>query len=785
MLRIFFHTLVRKVYKNKLIFFINIIGLSVSIACSLVVFAFVEFEFDVDSFHAENDRIFLITQKRNENGHIRTYGKVPSDLGPALIEQYAHVEKAVRIENRNVVVLADGMEPLYEIATFADEKYLEVFNFPLEGGGAWRINQPSDVIISHEFSVKYFGKDNAINKHLKISIGSAHFVATVVGVAKEFPKKKSFEFELLVSRKQLDLIEKKTTNAWQSYSDATFVKIAPTQDISLITDQINHFVKIVNEANHEVSIESFQLQPLSTLALETYKIRGDISRGYGDPSGRIAMIGIGILLLILSTLNYVNNATALGMNRLREVGVRKVLGSSRRLLVLQFIIENLLIIFLALLIGLLLAYSFLLPGFDKLFAIGLQFEFLNPSFVIFLVAILFLTTLFSGVYPAIYVSKFQPTEILQRNKTLRSGSSFSRVMLSFQYLLSLVYIVAGILFVVNEDYQRNISKGYDDSDLIVVCPVDAKSYKFFVDKIAAYPEIVAHSGSNQQIGYSEYKIPFYLNDKKWEALTFNVESTYFNTLGLAISEGTLPKLGFTSNSKQIIVNETFVKTFDIKKKEETRLVINDTSYFIQAIVKDFHHSSFQAQIEPVIFFVSDSDNYYFLTIDTQNKNKTRAYLKQIWKESSPEVPVNLFDQSDAIEQYFTLVSGHSKVMIFAAFIAVFISSMGLFSLVYLDLSAKLKNYSIMKVMGAGTVDLVKQVSKGYFWYILTAIIVGIPLSFFIARILFSILYKYNVQVSFLYPTVSVILLTLITASTMVIVVARLTKGNPIKYLRDE
>jgi putative ABC transport system permease protein len=788
MLRNFIQAAIQKIGKHKLIYLINTLGLSVSIACAYVIFVFVEFEYHVDGFHKDHERIFLLTETSKDQNSSVVYGKVPKEIGPALREELPQVEATVRMVNESAILSVDDKEPSYQHVTFADPDFFNVFTFPLERGNATELNDPSKVFISHTVAEKFFGTDDPIGKVVKINVSGVERALTVAGIAERFSRKRSFEFGVLINWAQLPYESAADTLMWQRRADATFVKLKDKSQKADVEEHLSRYVANINAAAAgNKKIESLGMQPLTTLALDTYKIRGDISRGYGPPSGRIAMIVIGVLLITISCLNYVNTSTALGVTRLKEIGVRKVLGSSRKLIITQFLVENLMLNGVAIAFGLTLAYFVFLPGFDSLFAIGLEFEFLNASLWIFTLVILLTTTFLSGAYPAFYISQFRPVLILQRNKNLGSGSLFSKIMLSFQYVLSLIYIVAGFLFFANEKYQRSIDLGYDDENVLVVSPVDSTAYKYFRTELSKQSDVLEMAGSNQQVGFSLQRSPVVLNGEESNVIRFEVEGNYFETIDLEVAAGELPDKNSMTTGNDVLVNERFVRSYNLSNPLNEKVVIGGESFYIRGVLKDFHYTSFQSEIEPVVFNIRHSEAFNFLSVKVNegSKDKINEEIKRLWRTVSPGTPSNVVEQSSAIEQYFVLVSGHSKVMIVSAAIAVTLSSLGLFGLVYLNLSRKLKNYSVMKILGAETLDLVKQVSKGYFWYLLVAVLIGAPFSYYATRVLFSILYQYHVDVTALYPVLSILILFLITTVTISVIVIRVTRQNPVAHLRDD
>lgn len=785
MLKSFFQIAIKMMAKNKLVYLINVLGLAVALSCCLVIFIFVDFEYSVDRFHKDVDRIFLVTEERSYNDEYEELGKIPTTLGLEVENNSPEVELMTQVDRRSGVVKIENKDPFYEAISFVKPNYLDLFNFPLKSGDKTSLKDPSKVVISDELATKYFGNSDPINKVVKILVGGNEFNAEIAGVAEEFPKKKSFEFDILINRSNLEKVDSANI-LWKTKADATFIKLTDTNLATEVIDRMNGYVPEINRVNVKKPVLSYNLQPLKSLALNTYRIKGDLSRGYGPPTGRLAMMIIGFILLTVSCLNYVNTVTALSMKRLKEVGVRKVLGSNRKMIISQFMIENFTIVLMASIIAILITKFIFLPGFDGLFQIGLEMEFTNLKMWLFLLAAILFTSILSGAYPSLYISKFDPASILQNSTTHGGRSIFSKLMLTIQYIFALVYIVAGIMFVANENFQKKRDLGYDNQNLLVVSTDNQEKYTYIKNKLSEKPNVIALSGANQQIGYSSEYASIEMDNLKREVLKFEVEPNYLSTMKIEMIEGSVPNIDLVSDNNQILVNNRFIEKFEIEAPIGKRILIDDQVYHIGGITNTFYYSDFQSEIEPVIFKFVNNDYYSFLNVKTSEGQSKEIYdeVKMMWNTISPNTPPNVIYQDESIKQYFNLVNGHTKVMIFTAFLAILLSTLGLFGLVFLDLSRKLKNYSVMKVFGASPWDLIKRVSKNYIWYILASLFIGIPSSYFSAQILFSILYRYHVPINSLYVFMGVAFLLIVTMFTISFIVFQLTSRNPMEHLRE-
>lgn len=784
MLKSYITIALKRIVQNKLVFLINTLGLSVALACCLVIFVFVEFEFSVDQFHKDADRVFLTTQKITVNNNLLEFGKVASTLGEEITKISPEIQMMTRVNREMGVVSIDKKDPFYEVITFAEQNYLDLFNFPLKFGNKESLADPSKIIISEPLSIKYFGNENPINKVVKLSVGNQIFNASIAGVAEEFPKKRSFEFDILINRQNHERIDSQVL--WQTNADAVFLKLKDASLSTSIVDRMNGFLPTVNKLDPKYPIATYALQPLNKLALNTYSINGDFSKGYGAPTGRIAMMSIGLILLITSCLNYVNTFTALSMKRLKEVGVRKVLGSKRKAIVTQFMVENLVVVLIATVISVLLAKFFFLPGFDGLFSIGLELDYTNYKMWIFLLGITMATSILSGLYPSLYASKFEPAAILRKSTSLGGKSLFLKIMLAVQYVFAVLFIVVGIMFMVNEKYQKTKDLGYDNQDVVLVMAENEKAYTYIKNQLSEFPNVKIIAGANDQLGYTTKNSTVEIDNVERNVREFEVESKYFSLMNIELKGGNELNTNLLADDNQIVVNEKFIEDFQIESPINKRILVEGVVCRIVGVTDRFEFSDFKSKIEPVIFKFVNSDFYAYMNVKAENGQSDRVYevVKKLWKDVTPNTPPNIIYQDQSMKQYFSLVQGHTNVMLFTAFLAILLSTLGLFGLVYLNISRKMKNYSIMKVFGASTFDLIRNVSKNYIWYILSAIIIGVPISYFATGIFFSILYEFHAPFSFIYLIIAILFLLVITISTISFIVMRLARANPMEHLRE-
>lgn len=778
----------RNILKNKWISAFNIFGLSLGIAFALLAFNFIEFEFSVDQFHSNKERVFLVTHYKKENQQLQYWGTAPAALGPRLKSEASAVEEFLRLSNKSAVVRYGDKSPLAEKVTFADPSFFDLLSFPLESGNTTALNDPSSIILSKNTAIKYFGNEDPLGKELHIQFGdSFEQTFTVKGVAEAFPLKKSFEFNLLMPFEVMRSIDSEY-KGWSNYVNALFIKTSSAADeVPLESDVIDNYIPEHNKANSDYQIDFFSLEPLATMAQDAYKIRGSLARSYGPPTGKVALSIMALLLITLSALNYVNTATAMATSRLKEIGLRKVMGSTRGAIIRQFLTENFLLNTFSLGIGIILAAFLLIPAFDNLFNIGLRFEMVNINLWLFSLTLLLLITFLSGSYPALYVSKFEPSHILGGQQKLRNKKRFTKVLLFFQFLFAFVYIAASLGFIANEQYQKSRDWGYQMDDLLVLEINNERVYDQVMQTIKEIPEVEKVAGSSYQIGYTRPYVVINPEREEMKSVIYEVGKGYVKTFGLELAEGEYFDPNLNRDDKSVLINETFAATMGWEVPLNEQIELDGSVYTIRGVLKDFHYGDFSKDIEPVLIRLIDPSYYTFITLRVRPGSaiSVNEQLQNKWEASISETPYAGFFQDTIYDNYYNLISAHGKVTLFSALVAVILSCLGLFGLVYLTLNTRLKDFSIMKVLGITDVGLIKQVLKIFIWILLIAIVIGFPLSLVSTKMMFGIVYADHVPITMVYPTVAAIILIMISTVTLASLIQKLLVHNPVNSLRSE
>lgn len=788
MVKNFIKTALRSLAKNKLISFINIFGLSLAIGCSLVVYVFVDFMYSQDHFHENRESIFMVKNTVSRNGIEQIWGDSPAPLGEMLEADFSQIKYAVRIDNRNVV-LKYNEKVFGEFVRFVDPEFLDMFTYPLSSGNREALIDPSKIIISKRISDKYFGEAEPLGEQIVLVINDKKESFTIGGVAKEFPKTASFSFDILINfEKKFNIYQKEDRNDWKDFIGSTFIQLNDPKDISLISSNMGKYVQLQNAADEDWPAEAYTFEPMTTLSMNSHAIDGDISGG-DDPIGRIILLTIAGFMMTLASFNYINISISSATKRLKEIGIRKVIGGTKRQLVIQFIGENLIICALALILGAVWARVLFLPWFNAQFPIELGLDFYqNINAWLFMGVLLLITGFGSGAYPAFYISSFSPVNIFRGNQTFGKKNKFTKIFLTFQFVLSIITIVFGISFVQNAKYQQGRDWGYDQAQTLVL-PVDNEgTYIAFKNEFLQNSNVTSVAGSANHMGRSVGLSVIDINDKKYETRRIDVGYNYLETHNIRLKEGRFfDESLLTDLDKSVVINETFAKNMEWKNPVGQAFDIDSLTYNVIGVATDFHYNDFNQKIVPAFFRMAKEEKFNFISIRVKEGKvvETEAQAEILWKKHVPDLPYNAFFQNEVFDRYFDQLKSHGRIMGFTATLAIILSCMGLFGLVSLNVATRMKEFSIRKVLGAGVASIFHGVNRQYVLLISIACILGLPISYFLVSLLFEEVYKYHMPLTaipFILATIFIFGVALLTVSSQIY---KVMTSNPVDALRNE
>jgi putative ABC transport system permease protein len=790
MLKNYFKVSLRGLRKNSLNSFINIVGLSIAIGIAIFTYAFARWTFSTDQFHENKHSVYLTTFFADRDGTAQQFGKTPRPLGEMLREDFTHIKKVCRIEDRNVVVKHQD-NVFHERVRYTDPEFLEMFTFPLKWGTSSSLKDLNSIILSEDMAVKYFGSENPVGQDIQVILRKDQSkVYNITGVAKEFPEARSMSFDFLVNIENLRSSEPGYDfQDWNAFVNATLIQVDNPADLKSIEQGMKKYRKLQNEAVPEDwAIASFAFEPLATLHETTANIRDDIFRSSENDVKSVIYNGvIGGFLLLLACFNYINIAIVSAAKRLKEIGVRKSIGATRRVVIVQFLAENVVITSFALVMGVTLAATVFIPWFEQQWDFSMGFKFTDLNLWLYLPAILFVTAVASGIYPAFYISKFHVVGILKGSIKFGNKNPLTKILLGFQLILACVFMTSAIVMTQNNNYLAERSWGYNQHDALYASVPDQPSYEQLHALIAQDPNVLSLSGSAHHLGKSNGTTVLHFPDRQYEVDQLSVEATYFETMGLKLKEGRIFNDHEGSDRNTVVVNEVLVKNMGWKEPLGQPFQIDSIPYEVIGVVKDFHSYSFFKPIKPTIFKVADKEQYRYLSLRVRSGAELKTYktLQAKWAKLFPEIPFEGGYQEDVWAGYYEATAIYGKVWRAFAVMVVVMAGLGLYGLVTLNVSARAKEFSIRKVLGAGMKNILSNMVSQYLVLFAIAIVVGTPLSYMAIKFLLNAVYTVHMPITYASVAMAASMLILILVITISAQIRKVVRANPVAGLKVE
>lgn len=803
MLRNYFKTAIRNLLRNKSYAAINIIGLAVGIAACLLIFLVVQFELSFDTYHAKKDKIHRVVSEFNTAEGVFHSSGVPFPVAPALRIDYPDMKVAAIFgaQGEQITVEQEGVAPKKFLEEngifFAEPQFFDMFDFPLLAGDKkTAIAETNTALLSQETAERYFGDwKTAIGKTIKFDNKQ---ILKITGILKNPPANSDFPLKVVASYETLKKINvANNLNDWVStYSQAYCFAILPAGSTPA---NFNKSLKAFTSKHKpsEYSKDALIVTPLSEMHFDDR---------FGNFNGRTfgrdiitALTLIGLFLLIIACVNFINLATAQAVNRSREVGVRKVLGSNRRQLAAQFLSETAVITLFALVLAVVIALL-ALPLLNKLLQLQLSLSLLqNPSIILFLALTAVLVVVLSGAYPAMVLSRFNPITALKSKITRQmvGGISLRRGLVVLQFAIAQVLIIGMMIVVSQMDYFQKASLGFD-KDAIVNVPLPSDSvsrtkFNALRNQLQQYPGIKKltfsyASPSDNGNWSSDFKFDKSTKNSDFSAGFKWADVDYFKTYNISIVAG---RAYFqTDTARELVVNETFAKKLGFANPKD--IIGKELNFWdgklvapIVGVVKDFHVNSLR---DPISAIVMGSWNRMYrqigIKVEAASAKETMAYVEKKWNETFPEYVYQQQFLDEKINNFYQQENQLSQLYKIFAAIAIFISCLGLYGLVSFMAVQRTKEVGIRKVLGATVGRIIYLFSKEFTLLIAIAFIIAGPLAYYIMNgWLQNFTFRIKLGISIF--AAAILLSIFIAWLTVGYRAVRAALANPVKSLRTE
>lgn len=790
MLKNYFKLGWRNVRKNKLSSMINIVGLGLAVGCCLVVFVFLDWSINQDNFNSKLDELYVVERVAEKDGNQQLWGDSPAPMGPMLKNDFPQVENMARF-NAVGAVIKQGDDVFREEISFVDDAFYNMFDFPVKWGSKQAFTEQDGIVLTEELSEKLFGKENPLGKNVSIRFNNnGHELNenfTVKGVFEKQPQETSFYFSALVPFSKMASLGMDKTGDWGQSVDITFLETENEHSALPNINQSKKYVSLYNDANKDSKIVGYNFQPLKSMNFHSYMVTN--SRFFGTHIiGLIMLLAIAVSILLLVCFNYMNIAIASASSRLKEIGIRKVMGSKRNQIILQFILENLILCTIGVIIGLFLAKLIFLPWFSQIANIDLaQKLFVNTHAWWALLALIFITVLGGAAYPSIYISALKPISVVKGSLVLGSKNRFRKILLGLQFFFTFLGISMALAFIQENKVSRAKPWGYDPANNVVVKLEDSTNFQLFKTALKSNNNVTSVTGSVQPIGNYTKQLVIKSEGKEETVQSISALPGFASQLGIKILDGRDLSDSFTTDkSASVLVNQAFLKQMKWESGIGKAIEYNNKKYSIVGEVNDFRFENFQNKIQPIVLFGCQSEEVKFVYVKTGSAILSNAHssIEKTWKETFPNLPFDYYYQDTVFDGYFSGFSQVAQVMTAASLVMIVVSVFGIFGLALLILGKKMKAISVRKVLGAGIGSIGFQVVKEFLYPVCLAVLIGLPVSYLLTKSIFVQVTPES-QVSFLPLIISFAVLISMTALSLLWHLYKALTANPTTYLKNE
>ncbi|HVO75919.1 MAG TPA: FtsX-like permease family protein [Ignavibacteriaceae bacterium] len=791
MLKSYLNAALRNLKKNRIYSFIHIIGLMIGVVCLTLILRYVRYEMSFDRFNKKADQIYRLTGFN--------WAQTPAPISAALREFYPEIQNTVRIKTVNKVSICYNQKKFYEERTiFSDPSIFKTFSFPLiKGDPDIVLNDPYSVVISKDMAQKYFGKINPVGKTL---IYDDKYNFTVTGIAANIPNNSHLKFDFVFSLKCADQVFNKDFFE-NRINTVVFNYFLLNKNSSFlnIKDRLDDFTKYYlgeEEYNFNKHVASqwrigYQIQPLTSIHLHS-NLGGELETN-GDITNVYIFSIIGLLILLIACINYMNLSTARYMVRLKEIGIRKVIGANRSHIIYQFIGESVLISFFSIFIAVIII-ELISPWLGTILNKKEIFASNDFESIFILAGIALCTGLVSGLYPALFLSRFPPIQIL--SKTLiktKKRLSHGNIFLVFQFVISCILIIATIIVSSQLSYIQNKKLGFNKERIVVIPLYDISTqaqYKVLKDELLQQSGILGITASSVIPGNLKWVRSFWWDDQNYNddntMCYIAADEDFLKTYQIKIAEGRdFSESLSTDSSAGFLINEAALSKLGWKSPTGKSLGTFGKQGKVIGVIKDFHFKSLHEKIQPLVIYY-DSKTFEFLSVKIKSNNipEVLSNIQKSWKALFPDKPYEfnfldeqwgkLYNKEQETKNLFSVFSG----------LAIFIACLGLFGLALFNTQNKTKEIGIRKAMGASISNVALIFIKNFLILILISNVIAWPIAYFFMNKWLQD-FAYRIDISWWMFVLSGGIALIIALATVSFQAIKAATANPVESLRYE
>ncbi|PZR41318.1 MAG: hypothetical protein DI538_01540 [Azospira oryzae] len=792
MIRNYLLITVRNMMKNKVFILINVLGLGVALAVCIVGFLAYEYDATFDAVHQNRETIYRVNAVRQFENSLTHFGYAPLPLGEITASTISDISASSRYVHSGANF--KRKEDLFPSQlVYVDADFLSMFSFDFIVGNASALKDKSHVVISEKMAVRLFGTPAAAMGRQLTQVYSTELKEVkIAAVIKDPVANSSFYRSEGTAFMNFENYKDEFDSPEQDWRSETtlFVQIDDASRVAAVHRQLQTYVANNNKVREDFQVKEYALEPFTSMAHHDRTSQVKAATWAAPPlSAIIGSFIMGMMIVLIACFNLTNTAIAISSRRLKEIGIRKVMGSKRVELIIQFIGETTCICFLSLLVGVALA-DVLVEGWNLMTGNNIHIEaHYTSAFLFFMIGMLFFTGVVAGGYPAFYISKFKPVSILKGRLQLGGTNYFTRTLLGMQFAISLITIVGSIGFFQNARYQRDYDLGFDARGSIVT-KVNTKSefdtYRNALEKNAG---IDAIAGARSSIFSNPWHEPVKHEAKQMEVDIIEVGDNYLATMGITLTSGRdFIKDSETDRKESIIITQRMADQFGWTAPLGKEVIWKDSvKLYVVGVIKDVYTNGLWREMEPMMIRYIHPEHYSQLIVSTQEEKVVvvNEYMKQQWNVVFPNRLYNGYMLSNSVQRVnelnMSIVYGYG----FIGVIALLLSGIGLFSLLSLNIVKRTKEIGVRKVLGASIFSITRVINMEFIIVVLIASVLGSWASLNWCNIIMSSIWKYYQGVNAITFIIAIATLFAIATTVIGVKVCTLARMNPVKSLKEE
>lgn len=806
MLKNYFKIAWRNAGKHKGDTAINLIGLCVAFTSALLLFLSVFFEFSYDNFHKNKDHIYHAYMNVYGTNGVEASTSIPAPMMPVMKEQYPEIKYYSRYINGNGNIRYNDKQ-LSQQLRYTDADFFNMFTFPFAKGNAQTaLNEKNNIVLSEHSAKAIFGDEDAINKTLQLKIDNEWKPFIVSGITADVPSNSSIVYDMVIRFENNESYEQIKTS-WDSWNHSAYLQlkdgVAPVQFAEKVTPFFpRYFTQDIASLKRDGakpaadgSYMQLGLLPLSDIHTSSeMRVEGSgIAKGY-----LYLLTGIGILILLIACINFINLTIGRSFTRSHEIGLRKTLGALRWQVVGQLWIEALLICLIALIVSVGVCYA-LLPQYKQLFSMNIKKELLfSPTIWLGVLPCFILITLIAGGYPAYLIAKVNIISILKGKFSIKRSQGIRNSLIVVQFTIAVLLIICTFVTWQQVNYMRSQPLGYNRNQVISV-PIESDQNPNVVlerlrEKLNGYSNIESVSGIYNNLGRGldgssrHSSIGFDYKNRTIKTGWMGVSYDFAKTLDLKFVAGRDFSREFLTDSNAMVINEAMAKQLGEKDVVGLQLPVHDSAppMTVLGVVKDFNYESLHKKIEPIAF-VLEKDfgvHYALVKVNASNLPASMGLIKNTWKQILPNSEFKGSFLDENIDRQYKREEKMGQIFISGAIIAIVLSCMGLLAMVLLIVTQRIKEIGIRKVLGATVPNIVLLISKDFLWLITIAFLIAAPLAWYSMQQWLNH-YAYRINIAWWVFVMAAIIAFVIALVTISIQAIRAALANPVKNLRTE